>query len=498
MGDCYSNYTRKRKQPPKSGFGFLEAVIEGAISRTGDLAEVLDVPHAHGGNPGFPADAMLRAIVMQYALNERYANGFLNRLGSDDRLLRICELECAPSEGAYSRFKKKLAPHRDSILVAVADAFLECADEIERLSEMGLVPADKPPLGHSLVMDSTDVESWGRPGRKSRKTGEEIPSKDRDAKWGRRTAKNPRSSKSGSSKRGSSKADGTNAGEAEASSQSDKKTESYHGYKVNFVTDANHGLPMFAATRPANASDVAVMSQDLDDCLALYPTLKPKYFLADKGYDKLDNILHVAQQGMIPVMAVRRPEKDKRTGKRLYDGIYDEEGRPTCIGGKSMEYVETDDEKGHLFRCPADGCPLKETVQFTRHCDYEHYEKPEGRLLRIVGLLPRCSEEWKAEYKKRPSEERYFSSAKHSRLLDTHRYLNGQKVSLHVLLSILSYLATALARLKADDYAHMRHMRIRLPDAKRRKAKREAERYVDPGIVAALVLHELNAVQQAA
>ena len=379
--------------------------------------------------------------------------------------------------------------------------FLECGDEIERLREAGVVPVDKPPLGHSLVMDSTDVESWARPGRKSRKTGEEIPSKDPDAKWGRRTAKNRRSSKGGSRKRGSSKAGkaaGTNAGKAEASSQNDKKTESYHGYKVNFVTDGNHGLPLFAATRPANASDVTVMIQDLDDCLELYRTLRPRYFLGDKGYDKLDNIKHVVSLSMIPVIAIRRPEKDKETGRRLYDGIYDEDGRPTCIGGKSMEYVETDAEKGHLFRCPADGCPLKETVQFTRHCDQEHYEKPEGRLLRIVGLLPRCSAEWKAEYKKRPSEERYFSSAKHSRLLDTHRCLNGQKFSLHVAMSTLAYLATALAHLKADDYAHMRHMRIKMPTAKRSKKKRESERHVDPSIVAALLLHEINALQQAA
>ena len=85
-----------------------------------------------------------------------------------------------------------------------------------------------------------------------------------------------------------------------------------------------------------------------------------------------------------------------------------------------------------------------------------------------MGLLPRCSAEWKAEYKKRPSEERYFSSAKHSRLLDTHRCLNGLKVSLHVAISTLAYLATALAHLQADDYAHMRHMRIKLPKAQRR------------------------------
>ena len=86
-------------------------------------------------------------------------------------------------------------------------------------------------------------------------------------------------------------------------------------------------------------------------------------------------------------------------------------------------------------------------------------------MLRIVGLLPRCSEEWKAEYKKRMIIERYFSSDEHSRLLDTHRYLSIEKVSLHVAMSTLAYLGTALARLKADDYAHIRHMRIRLPKA---------------------------------
>ena len=192
------------------------------------------------------------------------------------------------------------------------------------------------------------------------------------------------------------------------------------------------------------------------------------------------------------------PEKNKETGKRLYDGIYDEDGRPTCIGGQSMEYVETDPEKGHLFRCPAEGCRLKENVHFRRYCDSEHYEKPEGRLLRIVGLLPRCSAEWKAEYKKRPIIERFFSSDKHSRLLDTHRYLNIQKVSLHVAMSMLSYLATALAHLKADDYAHMRHMRIKLTAAKRSKSKQVATQQVAPGIIAALMLHELHSVQQAA
>ena len=36
-------------------------------------------------------------------------------------------------------------------------------------------------------------------------------------------------------------------------------------------------------------------------------------------------------------------------------------------------------------------------------------------------------------------------------------------VSLHVAMSMLTNLAMALAHLKADDYAGMRHMRINLP-----------------------------------
>ncbi len=498
MGDFYSNYTRNHKQPPKSGFGFLKVVIEGVIACAGALIEILAAPHQHGGNPGYPADAMLAALVMQFVLNERYANGFLNRLGSDDRLLSICGLECAPSEGAYSRFKKKLAPHEDAIWIIVAGVFLECSGEIERLREAGIVPADKPPLGHSLVMDTTDVEAWALPGRTSRKTGEEIPSKDPDAAWGHRTAKNDRTSKGGKSKRRSSKKSKAVLSDGEETDKKDSKDELFFGYKVNVISDANHGLPMFARTRPANAADVTVMIEDLDACLALYPELNSHYFLSDKGYDRLPNFQHTVSRGMIPVIAVRRPTKDKETGKRLYDGIYDEDGRPTCVGGESMEYILTNSEKGHLFRCPTEGCSLKDKVQFTRHCDYEHYERPEGRLLRIVGMLPRCSEEWQAEYKKRSGIERCFSSLKHSQLLDTHRCLNGGKVALHVAMSILSYLATVLARLKADDYAHLRHMRIKMPPAKRPKKKRESDQRVDPGIVAALMLHELNALRRVA
>ena len=125
MGYIYSKSAHTQPQPPKSGYSFLESVIDGVRSHVGDLAEILDEPHRHGGNPGYPATAMLCAYVMQLALREPYANGFLHRLDGNPRLLKICDLSSAPSEGAYSRFKKKLIQvpdfihHLDRIIAGV-------------------------------------------------------------------------------------------------------------------------------------------------------------------------------------------------------------------------------------------------------------------------------------------------------------------------------------------------------------------------------------------
>ena len=145
VGEVYSNYTGHHKQPPKSGFGFLAAAIGGVISRAGALIELLDAPHRHGGNPGYPAEAMLSACVMQFALGERYANAFLDKLGGSERLLTICGLPWAPSERAYSQFKKhKLAHHRGLIRPIIVEVFLECGVEIERLRALAWCP----PISH--------------------------------------------------------------------------------------------------------------------------------------------------------------------------------------------------------------------------------------------------------------------------------------------------------------------------------------------------------------
>ena len=89
MGYVYSKSTRNATQPQKSGYSFLASLIEGVKSYSADLTTVLEAPHLHGGNPGYPADGLLSAYVMQFALREPYANGFLHRLDGAPRLLEI-------------------------------------------------------------------------------------------------------------------------------------------------------------------------------------------------------------------------------------------------------------------------------------------------------------------------------------------------------------------------------------------------------------------------
>ena len=128
-----------------------------------------------------------------------------------------------------------------------------------------------------------------------------------------------------------------------------------------------------------------------------------------------------------------------------------------------MEYVRTDPETGHhLFRCPREGCRLlEEGTKPLRHCDHEVWEDPMANL-RVVGVLSRLSPEWKKLYRLRMGIERTFRSLKHSRGLEQHCARGIKKISLQATLSVLTYQATMVARLKVGDVSGMRRMTVRI------------------------------------
>ena len=286
-------------------------------------------------------------------------------------------------------------------------------------------------MGEILAIDATDIPAYANPNR-------EIPA-DPDDAWGCRTPKN----KSPKAEKG--------------------KKDLFFGYDADVISDAHYGLPLYISVQPANLNEGPRLRADLDAALQLHPWLKPSFLTADKGYHAGYNFSHLVDQEIKPIIAIPRPPKDKETGTRLYEGLYTEKGLPVCIGGKEMEFLETNSDGKHRFRCPEEGCHLKGRTDWSRYCDFEYSEKSEGTRLRIMGIIHRASEEWKDLFKKRTTIERYFSSAKHSRLLDRHQVLGQERVSLHARMSMLGYLLTAWGRLRAGDYEYMRHMHIKLP-----------------------------------
>lgn len=394
---------------PKGGYGFLEYVLN-SIERLPEIEEMLDaiVRSRLNARPGYSPRSLLRLFCLKFLLNERFNVQLLQRLDASPALLDLCGLDTTPSEPTLSRFFRRLTEH-STLTDAVATMVRRLRTEL-------------PDLGEVVSLDGTDIEAYGNPNHN--------PPIDEDARWGVRTAKNK--------------------------SRRKKDTEYFYGYKMLMLADAVHDVPLHYRLYPANTSETKQLLPIVSEAQETHEWLKPGYLIADRGYDSVANHKFLVKRGVAPIIHIRKMSKDGG----LHDGIYTTKGSPTCLGGREMTYVRTDGETGkHLYRCPAEGCDRKGKSAFNR-CDDSHWEDPMDNL-RVIGIVARQSKTWRDLYRRRQGVERYFSSAKRSRLLDKHQYLTMRKVQTHVALSVLTYLATMYARIRVGDADSMRQMRIR-------------------------------------
>ena len=78
--------------------------------------------------------------------------------------------------------------------------------------------------------------------------------------------------------------------------------------------------------------------------------------------------------------------------------------------------------------------------------------------LRRFGVLRRDSPQWKALYAKRQAIERVFKSMKESRRLERHCVRGLRQVTLHSVMAVLAFQATALVRIAMGETDRMRWM----------------------------------------
>ena len=397
----------------RNGYGFLASVLDGIEDEP--LLDALQQIR-HTGRPGYPFRSMWRAWLCKYILRIRYNVELVDRLRGSSRLREVCGFgNAVPSESTFCRFFSRLTSYQTLVeksLAAVTDQ----------------ISAKLPDFGKMVAADGTVFETYGNPSRKT-KAGD--PSGDMDARWGFKNS---------------------------VKTKDKEGTEWCFGYRMHAVADALHGIPLGFILTPANVNDSRLLPDVVKKVQGTHQWLKPRFLVADKGYDSDRNFAFLLNRKIIPVIHIRKPP-----GKQeLHRDIYTARGSPTCQGGKEMDYIRTDSDSGHhLFRCPEGKCPLK-SKRGVHYCSDEVWENPADEP-RIVGVLPRASPLWKKLYKKRWSIERLFGSLKRSRNLEQHCFRGMRKVLLHSTLSMLTYSATALARLNAGDGRRMRVMRVNAP-----------------------------------
>ena len=291
-----------------------------------DATELLDRLQSYRptGRQGYPLRALWRGYLLSFAMGLPSTNALIRRLQDDPVLRALCGFTDLPHRTTFNRFITRLGSHQD--LVESCTTSL-----VARLR--GLLPG----LGERVAVDSTTVRTHSNPHRKSRTTKQVS---DPEASW---TAKN--------SARGK-----------------DQKDWAW-GYKYHLMVDATHGVPLFGYTTTAKTGDSPELPRLLDGAAEAQPWLKPRYVMADKGYDSRANHEAVSERGGILISPARR----NTSGNRLYEGIYTEKGVPTCMGLVEMDYVRSDPQRGHLYRCRREGCHLR-ARRGVRYCDDEVWE----------------------------------------------------------------------------------------------------------------------------
>ena len=401
------------KSQPPVGLSYVNELLNSVD--VDELAELI-VERRKNGRPGYSPRAMLRAWLSKFFLpHVDFNTELVQELKRSKGLRRVCGFgDEAPSETAICRFYKMLAEDYPDLLE-------DCIAQVVELTRDEYYPD----LGEQVAADGTAIEAHANPNR--------TVVRDPDAAKGVRTT---------------------------ARGEDGQTTKKYFGYKLHVLSDANHDVPLAMILTPANESEQHMLMALYEKARDTYDWFKPTHVIGDKGYDSEANNRYVIEQGATPVIDINKPTAHDG----MYDGIYNGKGKPTCMGMKGMTYVRTDPETGHhLYRCRHKGCHLlTEGTKAITHCDTEEWFDPEDNP-RVMGPLPRHTDEWKTIYKKRMTIERMFGRCKQDRLLEGHLFLKMAKIRLHTILSMLTYAATVLTRLRLGvPEKHVRKMKVKL------------------------------------
>ncbi len=369
------------------------------------------------GRKGYSLKALWHAYIASYYLNLSCTNDLIRHLQDNDSLAAVCGFDKLPSRWTFNRFWNRLSHHAGQ----VEEILTSLTDELATLL---------PDFGKQLAIDSTIVEAYSNPDKKTK----EGTVSDVDASW---TAKSYNKGTHQSGKGGKS-----------SKASTDVKKEWFFGYKLHILADAFWELPVVVKVTTAKENDSPHLMSMMRKARERHSWFNPELVTADSGYDGINNYKGIYHEfNAVPIIDIRD------MGRKSEWAFYNKDGIPFCLGRKLMEYLGSDDT-GHTYRCLPEKCHLYHGEE-TPYCNYVIKVKPEDDL-RKIGPIARISSQWKELFSKRTSVERVNSRLKETRRLRKFCFRRIRKVTVHCLMSVLAMQASAVSQARAGNVYELR------------------------------------------
>lgn len=233
------------------------------------------------------------------------------------------------------------------------------------------------------------------------------------------------------------------------------RTYSFFGYKVHLIVDTQSQLPIEAIITSGEVPDNTQAADLIDGAIQHHPDISISSSAMDAAYDDTDVYKHCVNKDIHPIIPLNPRNQEKDTFSVNPQVDMDKDGCFFCSVTKLRLVKNGTDPKRkgrQKLICPPTGerkdCPFRESCCPTSKVGRTFYLYP-LRDIRLLGTIPRDSDEWKFLYRQRTAVERTNSSLKSpTHKLDEPRVRGLEQIKIHVFLSICALVVKTIGKKK--------------------------------------------------